>query len=76
MRKFLSVIAFAIAAVGLIIGGVIVFAQLGDASSAGDAINIQNSGLQIGLGLGLLGGGIGCAVGAIANFFTAKTKDK
>ncbi len=72
MRKFLSVIAFAIAAAALIIGGIVMFASLPTDGS----VTIKNAGFIIGPAIGLLGSGIACAVGAIANFFTAKTKDK
>ncbi len=72
MRKFLSVIAWAIAATALIIGGIIVFAQLGKFPS----FEIATMGLHLGVGIALFGGGIGAAIGSLASFFTAKTIDK
>lgn len=72
MRKFLSVIAWAIAAVALIIGGILIFAQLGKYPTS----DIAFIGSTLGLGIALFGGGIGAAIGAIASFFTAKTIDK
>ncbi len=72
MRKFLSVIAWAITSVALIIGGILIFAQLGKYPT----FEIAVMGLHLGLGIALFGGGIGAAIGAIASFFTAKTIDK
>lgn len=77
MRKFLSVIAWAIACVALIIGGIIIFSQLGETVKLlPGGFDLKTCGTMLGLGLGLFGGGIGCGIGCLASFFTAKTIDK
>lgn len=74
MRKFLSVIAFAVLAVGLIIGGIVVAAQLGKIPEGVDLVTY--AGEQLGLCIGLFAGGVASAIATIANFFTARTRDK
>lgn len=74
MRKFLSVIAWAVAAIALIIGGIICLSQIKEVPSNMDFL--KTYGTAIGLGIGLLGGGIASAVACLASFFTAKTKEK
>ena len=74
MRKFLSVIAFAIVAAALILGGILILTQIKDIPEGVDLIKVY--GLHLGLGIGLLGTGVGAGIGCLASFFTAKTKDK
>lgn len=74
MRKFLSVIAFAVLAVGLIIGGVVIAAELGKLPEGTDLV--AENGTQLGLCIGLFAGGVASAIATIANFFTARTRDK
>lgn len=71
MKKFLLVIALSVIAVGLILGGIFGAIFLGQFE---EALTIKNAGVQIGIVVAMFLGGIGSGIGAIASFFTTKTK--
>lgn len=77
MRKFLSVIGLIVSAIALLIVGIICVVGLKDYQdlTSIDTIDAANALLIAGT-IGGFGGAIGTGIMAIANFFTAKTRDK
>ena len=71
MKKALLVIALSVIAFGLIVGGIFGAINL---DQGGDLITIKNAGIYIGLVVAMFLGGVGSGIGAIASFFTTKTK--
>ncbi len=71
MKKALLVIALSVIAFGLIVGGIFGAINL---DQSGDSITIKNVGINIGLVVAMFLGGVGSGIGAIASFFTTKTK--
>ena len=71
MKKALLVIALSVIAFGLIVGGIFGAVNL---DNMGEFATIKLQGVNIGLVVAMFLGGIGSGIGAIASFFTTKTK--
>lgn len=79
MKKFLLVIAFAVLAIGLFIGGVISAIQCDKLMETLNATQqsshiVEYLGTNIAIVIGLFSGGIASCIASIASFFKSKVK--